>query len=234
MKALRYLILLFLQAFCFIAFSQKQRIKFEHIGTNSGLSQSNVMSIFQDSRGFMWFGTRDGLNKYDGYKFTVYKYDIANENSPSHNTIQDIADLGTAINETGAEIKTEQLPVVNGYLTEIKELFQNLIINAIKFREKTIPPQINISVQKISGYWQFAFKDNGIGIEEQHREKIFNIFQRLHNRTEYEGSGIGLAHCKKIVELHHGKIWVESTPGLGSTFHFTIRNNRNGANTNKE
>src|SRR5665647_235978 len=92
MKALRYLILLFLQAFCFIAFSQKQRIKFEHIGTNSGLSQSNVMSIFQDSRGFMLFGTRDGLNKYDGYKFTVYKYDIANENSPSHNTIQDIAE----------------------------------------------------------------------------------------------------------------------------------------------
>src|ERR1035437_369012 len=138
-----------------------------------------------------------------------------------------LADLGTAINETGAEIKTEQLPVVNGYLTEIKQLFQNLIINAIKFREKTIPPQINISVQKISGYWQFAFKDNGIGIAKENNERIFIIFQRLHTRNEYSGSGIGLSHCKKIVELHKGRIWVESAPGEGSTFHFTIsQNNR--------
>src|ERR1035437_4479334 len=138
-----------------------------------------------------------------------------------------LADLGTAINETGAEITTEQLPVVNGYLTEIKQLFQNLIINAIKFRKKTIPPQINISVQKISGYWQFAFKDNGIGIAKENNERIFIIFQRLHTRNEYEGSGIGLSHCKKIVEQHKGRIWVESAPGEGSTFHFTIsQNNR--------
>ena len=133
-----------------------------------------------------------------------------------------LADLGKAINETGAEITTEQLPVVNGYLTEIKQLFQNLIINAIKFREKTIPPQINISVQKISGYWQFAFKDNGIGIAKENNERIFIIFQRLHTRNEYSGSGIGLSHSKKIVELHKGKIWMESELGKGTTFYFTL------------
>jgi light-regulated signal transduction histidine kinase (bacteriophytochrome) len=133
-----------------------------------------------------------------------------------------LADLGTAINEAGAEITTDRLPVVRGYPTEIKQLFQNLIINAIKFRQKNIPPQIHITGQKTNGNWLFAFKDNGIGIEEQHKERIFIIFQRLHTRNEYAGSGIGLAHCKKIVELHGGEIWIESEPLKGSTFHFTI------------
>ncbi|MEO6330050.1 MAG: ATP-binding protein [Ginsengibacter sp.] len=79
------------------------------------------------------------------------------------------------------------------------------MINAIKFRKKDTYPEVIISVKKLKNNWEFIFKDNGIGIEEEHREKIFNIFQRLHNRTEYEGSGIGLSYCKKIVELHGGK-----------------------------
>jgi light-regulated signal transduction histidine kinase (bacteriophytochrome) len=136
-----------------------------------------------------------------------------------------LADLGIALNETGAEISTSGLPVISAYPTGIKQLFQNLIANGIKFSKKDIPPQINISAENGGGYWQFAFKDNGIGIEEKHKERIFLIFQRLHTRNEYEGSGIGLAHCKKIVELHGGKIWIESKPGEGTTFHFTIRNN---------
>lgn len=138
-----------------------------------------------------------------------------------------LADLDTAINEAGAEIRTELLPVVSGYPTEIKQLFQNLVINAIKFRKMTIPPRINISVQKIRGYWQFACADNGIGIPEEYNERIFIIFQRLHARNKYEGSGIGLSHCKKIVELHKGKIWLKSTPGEGTTFYFTIPQNLN-------
>ncbi|MEO6456570.1 MAG: PAS domain S-box protein, partial [Ginsengibacter sp.] len=141
--------------------------------------------------------------------------------------LQDVlADLHVAIQEAKADISYVPLPVINGYPNEIKQLFQNLLINAIKFRKKDTVPQIIISVQKSDSAWEFIFKDNGIGIAEEHREKIFNIFQRLHTRTEYEGSGIGLSYCKKIVELHHGKIWIESTPGLGSTFHFTIHINK--------
>ena len=138
-----------------------------------------------------------------------------------------LADLSAAIDDAKAEIQHKPLPLISGYPTEIKQLFQNLITNAVKFQKKGVNPQIKISVQKIKDNWQFAFEDNGIGIEEKNIEKIFNIFQRLHSRSEYEGSGIGLSHCKKIVELHKGEIWVESTPGEGSTFLFTIKENNN-------
>lgn len=147
--------------------------------------------------------------------------------------LQDVlADLDTAIMETQPIILYESLPVINGYPTEVKQLFQNLIANALKFRKKDNTPEIKISAQDLTGCWEFSFKDNGIGIEEQHRERIFIIFQRLHTRTEYTGSGIGLSHCKKIVELHNGKIWVESSAGGGSAFHFTIP--KDGASENNK
>jgi light-regulated signal transduction histidine kinase (bacteriophytochrome) len=101
-------------------------------------------------------------------------------------------------------------------------LFQNLINNAIKFRKKEVPPEIKITSGSKEKEWIFAINDNGIGVEEKDREKIFVIFKQMHNRDEYKGTGIGLAHCKKIVELHGGKIWVESKPGTGSIFIFTI------------
>jgi signal transduction histidine kinase len=138
-----------------------------------------------------------------------------------------LADLHIAIKESGAEIKTGELPVIRGYTTELKQLFQNLIINAIKFRKKEVHPEIEIVSQQVRSGYEFMIKDNGIGIPEEHNERIFVIFQRLHTRTEYEGSGIGLSHCKKIVELHGGRIWVKSNPGEGSTFHFTILENNN-------
>jgi light-regulated signal transduction histidine kinase (bacteriophytochrome) len=133
-----------------------------------------------------------------------------------------ITDIDKAIADADAKINVAHLPVINGYATELKQLFQNLIINSIKFRRKNVAPEINITVQKMNDYWRFAITDNGIGIDQKYNERIFIIFQRLHNRTEYQGSGIGLSHCRKIVELHHGKIWVESTPHEGSTFYFTI------------
>jgi signal transduction histidine kinase/ligand-binding sensor domain-containing protein len=133
-----------------------------------------------------------------------------------------VQDLAVAIQESGAKINSCRLPVITGYPTEIKQLFQNLIVNAIKFRKKDIKPEIKICAQDENGCWRFSVSDNGIGIDQKHSEKIFIIFQRLHSRTVYEGSGIGLAHCKKIVELHGGKIWVESEISQGCTFHFTI------------
>ena len=134
-----------------------------------------------------------------------------------------LADLGKTIEETHAFICADPLPLISGHPSEIRQLFQNLIVNAIKFRKNDSVPRIKISAQKTKGAWDFSFTDNGIGIEEQHHERIFIIFQRLHTRNEYQGSGIGLSNCKKIVELHNGRIWVESKVGEGSTFHFTIQ-----------
>jgi light-regulated signal transduction histidine kinase (bacteriophytochrome) len=133
-----------------------------------------------------------------------------------------VMDLGKIIRETHANIHFAGLPALYAYPTELKLLFQNLIANAIKFRYAGRTPEINITAQPENNYWKFMVSDNGIGIEKQNLDRIFIIFQRLHNRSQYEGSGIGLAHCKKIAELHGGSIWAESEPGVGSRFCFTI------------
>ena len=133
-----------------------------------------------------------------------------------------LADLRNAIEEKKAGIRSSVLPVLNGYPSELKSLFQNLISNSIKFHRKDQVPVVEINAMKEADDWLFAFTDNGIGIEEHQQEKVFVLFQRLHSRSQYEGSGIGLAHCRKIVELHGGKIWVESDMAKGSTFYFTI------------
>lgn len=134
-----------------------------------------------------------------------------------------LTDLTMSIQESQAVININQLPVISGYATEMKQLFQNLLSNSLKFRKRGESPVISISVIPKEEHWQFSVTDNGIGIEEKYWERIFVIFQRLHTKTEYEGTGIGLAHCKKITELHNGKIWVDSRPDEGSTFYFTIR-----------
>lgn len=130
-------------------------------------------------------------------------------------------DMAVPINESNANIKSAKLPTIKGYAI-LKSLFQNLISNAIKFRKKETPAIVNITVQSQNKNWLFAIKDNGIGIDKTHHDKIFKVFMRLHSSEEYPGTGIGLAQCKKIIELHQGKIWVESEPEKGSTFYFTI------------
>ncbi len=129
--------------------------------------------------------------------------------------------LAKAIEESGALIFLDPLPVVQGDEVQLIQLFQNLVANAIKFRGPEMP-QVHVSAVKKGHEWVFAVKDNGIGIAPEHQERIFTIFQRLHSRSEFPGTGIGLAICKKIVNRHGGRIWVESQPGKGSTFYFSI------------
>ncbi|MES2621300.1 MAG: ATP-binding protein [Bacteroidota bacterium] len=141
--------------------------------------------------------------------------------------IEVAAQLDAAIKESNTKITYSGLPVLTGNAVELKQLFQNLISNAIKFRKKGEPCTIRISAEEKLNEYLFSFKDNGIGIEEQYNDRIFVVFQRLHDRTEYPGTGIGLATCQKIVALHKGKIWVESKLGEGSTFYFTLSKNLN-------
>jgi light-regulated signal transduction histidine kinase (bacteriophytochrome) len=128
--------------------------------------------------------------------------------------------LAAPIEEADAEILIGQLPVVLSDEIELGQVFQNLISNAVKFRGQR-RPRIEIDTYYSEGLWEFWIKDNGIGIEEKYGNRIFQMFQRLHERGKYDGSGIGLAIVKKIVERHGGSIWFTSTPGEGTTFHFT-------------
>ncbi|MFN2579172.1 MAG: ATP-binding protein [Pyrinomonadaceae bacterium] len=129
--------------------------------------------------------------------------------------------LRLAIEETHGTITSDALPTVLGDETQLLQLFQNLVGNALKFRGAA-PIRIHVGVEPQDGKWLFRVSDNGIGVEPQYAERIFIIFQRLHSRSEYPGTGIGLAICKKIVERHGGRIWVESEPGAGATFCFLL------------
>lgn len=135
-----------------------------------------------------------------------------------------LTDLSVVISECKAIVTHDRLPVVNGIRFQFIQLFTNLINNALKFRRNQ-PPQIRIGVEENQREWIFSVTDNGVGIEEQYLERIFRVFQRLHSRREYAGTGIGLAICKKVVEHHGGKIWVKSTPNVGSSFYFTVPRN---------
>jgi light-regulated signal transduction histidine kinase (bacteriophytochrome) len=133
-----------------------------------------------------------------------------------------MAEMEVSIKENDARIDFSDLPVLIASEIELKRVFQNLISNALKFKNKTAAPSITIRSQENENEFIFMIEDNGIGIKAEHTNKIFNIFQRLHSNTEYPGTGIGLATCKKIVALHNGRIWVESAFEVGTTFYFTI------------
>ena len=132
-----------------------------------------------------------------------------------------LANLQFAIEENGARVTHDPLPTVLADQSQLVQLFQNLIANAIKFRREK-PPHVHLAAERRESEWLFSIRDNGIGIDEEYGERIFEIFQRLHGRDDYSGTGIGLAICKKIVDCHGGRIWVTSNPGGGSAFYFTL------------
>jgi signal transduction histidine kinase len=132
-----------------------------------------------------------------------------------------LINLQLVIEENSAVITYDPLPTVMGDTTQLRQLFQNLLGNAIKFHSDK-PPHIHIGSRRETGHWLLWVQDNGIGLDPKFAERIFAIFQRLHNRGDYPGTGIGLTICKKIVERHNGRIWVESQPGQGTTFYFTL------------
>lgn len=133
-----------------------------------------------------------------------------------------LANLQGAIADAKAKIEVAELPTVFGERMQLAQMFQNLIGNAIKFRRDDVAPEIRISVAPEGAMWHFVVADNGIGIEKEYVDRVFLIFQRLHERNKYPGTGIGLAIVKKVIERHGGRIWIESTPNLGSQFHFTL------------
>lgn len=133
-----------------------------------------------------------------------------------------LADLQGAIEANDARVTFDYLPMVIADELQLLELFERLIANGIKFRRPEVPLNIHISAAPKDGEWQFAIRDNGIGISRKHLDRIFSMFQRLHGAPEYPGTGMGLATCKLIVEIHGGRIWVESQRGVGTSFYFTI------------
>jgi PAS domain S-box-containing protein len=135
---------------------------------------------------------------------------------------QAVANLAGSVAETGATIDCEPLPALRVHATQLHQLFQNLIGNALKYHRPGVTPVVHTRAKRENGDWHLTIQDNGIGIQPEFKEKIFGLFKRLHTYDEYAGTGIGLAICQRIVERHQGRIWVESEPGRGSTFHFTF------------
>ena len=133
-----------------------------------------------------------------------------------------ISDLGMTIEDSGAMVTREELPSLTADHRQLQQLFQNLIANAIKFHKPGVAPVVHVSARREGDDCIFRVSDNGIGIQAQYLDRIFVLFQRLHSRAEYAGTGIGLAICKKIVERHGGTIKVTSEPGLGTTFEFSL------------
>jgi PAS domain S-box-containing protein len=183
----------------------------------------------QDANEFIAFAV-DGSNRMRTLIQSLLEYSRVNKLKPfaemDVNNVLEVVlhDLRDVISANNATINIEPLPKIVGDNILIGQLFQNLISNAIKFKG-TEPPVINISAKKEEDGFLFKVQDNGIGIESEYSKKIFVIFQRLHTKDKYPGTGIGLAICKKIVERHGGEIWMESSIGKGSTFYFTIKNN---------
>jgi signal transduction histidine kinase len=185
----------------------------------------------QDAKDFIGFAV-DGANRMQRLIDDLLSYSRVNTRGQPFVAVDSQAILGDAlanlqsqIEETGAVVTNDALPKIKGDESQLLRIFQNLIENALKFRGSK-SPRIHISAKNQKKSWLFSIKDNGMGIDPKYKDKIFVIFQRLHSKTEYKGTGIGLTICKRIVERHGGQIWIESKLNEGSTFYFTILKRR--------
>jgi PAS domain S-box-containing protein len=181
----------------------------------------------QDADEFIMYAV-DGVNRMQGLITDLLAYSRVGSRGKEFKPVSSdvaldhaLSNMQAAIEQSGAVVTRDPLPVVTGDNSQLVQLFQNLIGNAIKF-SRDGAPRIHISADRKGNEWVFSVRDNGIGIAPEHFRRIFLIFQRLHNRTQYPGTGIGLAICKKVIERHGGRIWVESEPGTGSIFYFTV------------
>ena len=192
------------------------------------LSQECEASLDEQGKQFLNFIHRSSIMAMaridDVLKFSAVRREKFNAHKVDLNDIivRVTQDLNSAIRESKAKIDIPvELPAIQGKAEYVSILFQNVISNAIKYRGDTIP-HITLTAERDGDFWHVKVSDNGIGFEQEHADKIFQMFQRLHSDDKYSGTGLGLAMCKKIVELHGGKIWAESAPGKGTTFHFTL------------
>ena len=195
------------------------------------LAQRYADKLDDDAREFIGFAV-DGANRMQRLIQDLLEYSrvTTRGRTPSpldaHDALGEaVSNLQIAIQEAGALVSNDELPRIVGDRTQVAQVFQNLVGNAIKFRKPGEPPRVHVSAEQSAtqpGFWSFAVRDNGIGIEPRHFERLFVIFQRLHGKREYPGTGIGLALCKRIVERHGGKIRLESEAGVGTTVFFTL------------
>jgi PAS domain S-box-containing protein len=192
------------------------------------LSRRYTGKLEKDADEFIEFAV-DGSSRMMGMIQALLTYSrVGTKGKPPEPTncedilAQTLRNLQAALEEKGAEVTHDPLPTIMADGIQMGQLFQNLIGNGVKFQEEGVRPHVHVSVEDKGDYWLFSFKDNGIGIDPQYKDRIFIIFQRLHGKQEYKGTGIGLAVCKRIVERHGGTIWVDSELGKGATFKFTI------------
>jgi light-regulated signal transduction histidine kinase (bacteriophytochrome) len=216
-----------LQQFAYVASHDLQEPLRAIISFSQLLEEEYSEKIDRDGKDYLHFIT-DGAKKMNTLIKDLLRYSrVATYAKPLEwNDLNDILkdalfNLSESIKESGATITHDDLPILKVDKTQFIQLFQNFIVNAIKFRRE-IPPEIHIGVERINIGWLFSIRDNGIGIESQYFDRLYNIFFRLHTKEEYPGTGIGLPICKKIVQRYGGQVWVESELGKGSTFYFTI------------
>ena len=179
----------------------------------------------------------EGANRLHGliHDLLAYTRVVTQGRSPRRCSLGQSLDRATtnladAIDAVGAEVTNDPLPTVIADVNQMGQLMQNLIANAIKFRSGA-PPRVHVAVVQLEDEWQVSVRDNGVGIESAYHDRIFLLLRRPHQTGEYEGSGIGLAICHRIVQRHGGRIWVESNAGEGSTFHFTLPRHAGGPST---